>query len=109
MNKHTAKMPLPVTCDIDPEDSDCYSIWYDEGGTGAEIAGRICDKDYAAYIVKAVNAYESDQQKIEALMGALRRISKAKPDRIDHVLDCVVLERAATIASEVLKLVGEED
>jgi hypothetical protein len=100
MNKHTAKIPLPVTYDVDPEDSTCFSIWYDEGGTGGEIAGRICDKGYAAYIVKAVNAHE-------ALVEALRRISKVKPDRIDHVLDCVVLERAATIASETLKLTGE--
>jgi len=52
-------------------------------------------------IVKRFNSHE-------ALVEALRRISKVKPDRIDHVLDCVVLERAANIASEALKLAGEE-
>jgi hypothetical protein len=99
MNKHT---------DTPWEDNKMGLITDTEGHKIASMYMHMIYRDSdalmkanAAYIVKAVNSHD-------ALVEALRRISKVKPDRIDHVLDCVVLERAANIASEALKLAGEE-
>lgn len=54
--------------DTDPEDSELFSVWCGNGqGSSGEIAGRICDETYAAFIVRAVNAHDA---LVEALENA---------------------------------------
>lgn len=50
-NTHT---PGPWTVDFDAEGAeDCFSVWYDVDGTGAEIAGRIGEEANAHLIAAA--------------------------------------------------------
>lgn len=52
-------------------------------------------KEYADYVVNCLNKHESYEE-------ALRRISMAKPDRLSHEQDVVIIERASKIASKAL-------
>ena len=47
-------------------------------------------------------AVEDLCSEVERLRTALTRISHAKPDRLDHAQDILVLERCASIASKAI-------
>ena len=64
----------------DPRGADWYDLF-----TKDEYIGRIKDPDRATYIIQAVNAYESGQQKIEALMEALKQIMTTSSTIIEAI------------------------
>lgn len=45
---------------------------------------------------------ESLERLVARYEGALKRISQAKPDRLDHEIDVTIIERAARIAKDAL-------
>jgi len=64
MSEHT---PTPWTIGPDPEgEPGCLSIWYDKDGTGAEIAGRICEPGNAAFLLRAAMNHEALVAALEA-------------------------------------------
>ena len=53
-NAHERFLAGPWTAEPDAEgEPDFYSVWYDEQGTGAEVAGRIGDAEAARLIAAA--------------------------------------------------------
>lgn len=54
-----------------------------------------------------VDCFDCLKERNEKLEAALKRISFAKPDRLDHQLDVTIIERAAKIAKAALDGNGE--
>ena len=53
-------------------------------------------------VQEAADTIEALRAEVAALREALEKISKAKPDQLDHSIDVAIIQRAARIASAAI-------
>lgn len=72
---------------------------------------KTINDDAAKLVEKIIEPERATTRKLEAALAtaedALTRISRAKPDQLDHALDVAIIERAARISVEALRAIEQ--
>lgn len=94
--------PLPNIC---PE-CDIALAWADRDALKAELATE--KANHTMDLASRGTEIAMLKASAEKLAEALKTISFAKPDGLDHVLDVTIIERAAKIAKQALAAYARE-
>lgn len=97
----TKRTPGPWTVSDDPESAEgFYSVWFDQGGTGAEIAGRIGERANASLIALAPSMMEALKQ-AHRLFGGHSGLPDDPITRIEYEQHANVLDQIKALLTRL--------